>query len=44
MAKRICELIRDINRRVIMGSHALEKSREYDIEKIKKEWIKLIGD
>ena len=44
MAKRICELIRDINRRVIMGKHALDKSFDYDINKIKNEWIKMVGD
>lgn len=44
MAKRICELIKNTNRRIIFGHHALEKSKEYNIEKIKEEWIKIIGD
>jgi len=42
MAKRICELIGNINRRVIMGANALKKAEQYNTNKIKEEWIKII--
>ena len=42
MAKRICELISNYNRRFIMGQNALKKSKNYSQEKIKKQWIMLI--
>ena len=42
MAKRICELIKNPNRRVIMGANALKKASKYDVKEIKKEWIKII--
>lgn len=43
MAKRICELIKNINRRVIMGANALKKAELYNSDKIKEEWLKIIN-
>lgn len=42
MAKRICELIGNTNRRVIMGANALKKAQHYNSKNIKKEWLKII--
>ena len=42
MAKRICELISNYNRRFIMGKNALKKSQQFSIENIKNQWINLI--
>lgn len=42
MAKRICELISNINRRVIMGANALKKAEKYNMNNIKDMWINLI--
>lgn len=42
MAKKICELISGINRRVIMGANALKKAEQYNSKNIKEEWIKII--
>lgn len=43
MAKRICELISNYNRRFIMGKNASKKAEEYSIEKIKNKWIEMMG-
>ena len=37
MAKRICELITNYNRRFIMGKNAAKKAEEYSSDKIKNE-------
>ena len=42
MAKRICELIKNTNRRVIMGANALKKADQYNSSNIKEEWLKII--
>ena len=42
MAKKICELISSINRRLVMGSNAYKKASDYSMDKIKKELIKII--
>ena len=42
MAKKICELIKDKNRRIIMGNNGYKKSLKYDIKKVIQEWINLI--
>lgn len=42
MAKKICELIKDKNRRIIMGDNGYKKSLKYDVKEIIKEWINLI--
>ena len=43
MAKRICELISNYNRRFIMGKNAAKKAEEYSVEKIKNKWIEMLG-
>lgn len=42
MAKRICELIQNQNRRIIMGDNGRKKSETYQMKEIKKEWISLL--
>lgn len=42
MAKRICELINNYNRRFIMGKNALKKSQNYKMEIIREKWIEMI--
>lgn len=42
MAKRICELISNYNRRFIMGKNAYKKAKEFHIDKIKEIWIDVI--
>lgn len=42
MAKRICELIQNQNRRIIMGDNGRKKAEKYQIKEIKKEWISLL--
>lgn len=41
MAKRICELIANKNRRVIMGNNAQKKAHDYDIVNTKEKWKNL---
>lgn len=42
MAKRICELIQNQNRRIIMGNNGRKKAQKYQMKEIKKEWISLL--
>lgn len=42
MAKRICELISNYNRRFIMGKNAAKKAEEYSSDKIKNKWIEMM--
>ncbi len=42
MAKRICELIQNQNRRIIMGDNGYKKAEKYQMKEIKKEWISLL--
>lgn len=42
MAKRICELIQNQNRRIIMGDNGRKKAEKYQMKEIKKEWISLL--
>ena len=42
MAKRICELISNYNRRFIMGKNAAKKAEEYSIDKVKNKWIEMM--
>lgn len=42
MAKKIIELIKNQNRRIIMGNNGKKKAVKYSAETIKKEWIKLL--
>lgn len=44
MAKRICELISNYNRRFIMGKNAAKKAEEYNSDKIKNKWIEMMED
>ncbi len=45
MAKRIIELIKNKNRRIIMGNNGRKKAENYQMNEIKKEWISLLeGD
>ncbi len=42
MAKRICELIQNQNRRIIMGDNGYKKAEKYQMKEIKKEWLSLL--
>lgn len=42
MAKRICELISNYNRRFIMGKNASKKAGEFSADKIKLKWIEMM--
>ena len=42
MAKRICELIQNENRRIIMGDNGMKKAKKYQIKEVKKDWISLL--
>ena len=42
MAKRIVELLKNKNRRIIMGRNAYKKSLTYSIDNVMKEWNKLL--
>lgn len=41
MAKRILELLKSKNRRIVMGDHALKKAMHYTKEYVIKDWVKL---
>ncbi len=42
MAKRICELIQNQNRRIIMGDNGRKKAEKYQMKEIKNEWVSLL--
>lgn len=42
MAKRVCSLIENYNRRFIMGQNALKKANKYSLDEVKSKWIKII--
>ena len=42
MTKKIIDLIKNDNRRIIMGSNARKKSLKYTIDEIKQLWLKII--
>ena len=42
MAKRICELLANKNRRIIMGANGVKKAHEYDINIIKDKWLEIL--
>ena len=44
MAKRIISLIKNKNRRIIMGDNAYKKSQKYLSNNIKEEWVKLFEE
>ena len=43
MVKRICTLLANRNRRLIMGDNGFNKALEYDSKKIAQEWINLFN-
>ena len=42
MAKRVCNLIGNYNRRFIMGQNAIKKANKYSLEGVREKWIKII--
>lgn len=42
MAKRVCHLIENYNRRFIMGQNAIKKSNKFSLEEVREKWIKII--
>ena len=42
MAKRICDLISNYNRRFVMGKNAAKKVEEYKVDKVKNKWIEMM--
>lgn len=42
MAKRVCELISNPNRRIIMGANGIKKANQYSMDEIRKYWIQII--
>ena len=42
MAKKIIELIKSENRRIIMGNNAVKKANEYNIDNIKNKWLEIL--
>ena len=42
MAKRVCILIDNYNRRFIMGNNALKKADKYSLEEVREKWKKII--
>ena len=42
MAKRVCSLIDNYNRRFIMGNNALKKADKYSLEEVREKWKKII--
>lgn len=42
MAKRICDLISNYNRRFVMGKNAAKKAEEFAVEKIRIKWIEMM--
>lgn len=43
MIKRICELLSNRNRRLIMGANGIKKAQEFDTQKTKQKWIEIIN-
>ncbi len=42
MAKKVCELISNPNRRIIMGANGIKKTNQYSMDEIRKYWIQII--
>ena len=42
MAKKICELLSNQNRRIIMGANGVKKAQEYSVENTRDKWLKII--
>lgn len=43
MIKRICELLSNRNRRLIMGANGIKKAQEFNTQKTKQKWIEIIN-
>lgn len=43
MIKRICELLLNRNRRLIMGANGIKKAQEFNTQKTKQKWIEIIN-
>ena len=43
MVKRICELLSNRNRRLIMGANGIKKAQEFNTQKTKQKWIEIIN-
>ena len=42
MEKKVCELISNPNRRIIMGANGIKKANQYSMDEIRKYWIQII--
>lgn len=42
MARKICELLLNKNRRIIMGKNGVKKANQYNIDKIKEKWLEIL--
>lgn len=42
MAKKVCELISNPNRRIIMGANGIKKANQYSMDEIRKYWLQII--
>lgn len=43
MVKRICELLANRNRRLVMGSNGVKKAKEFTTEKTKEKWLEILN-
>lgn len=43
MVKRICELLANRNRRLVMGANGIKKAHQFDIIKTREKWIELFN-
>ena len=43
MAKKIIDLIKNENRRIVMGNNAIKKSLKYSIDIIKEIWLEILN-
>lgn len=43
MIKRICELLSNRNRRLIMGANGIKKAQEFNTQKTKQKWVEIIN-
>ncbi len=43
MVKRICELLANRNRRLVMGANGIKKAKEFTTEKTKEKWLQILN-
>lgn len=43
MVKRICELLANRNRRLVMGANGIKKAKEFTTEKAKEKWLEILN-